>query len=63
MVKEAWNVFMKGAHHFLHGMIKNKKGSDEQVEISTKISRITTCQIERMPGTPDLLRQPLRIAA
>lgn len=30
-MKEAWNVFMKGEHHFLHGMIKNKKGSDEQV--------------------------------
>jgi hypothetical protein len=48
---------MKGEHHFLHGTIKNKKGSDEQVASSTKISRITTCQIERIPGTKDLLRQ------
>jgi len=30
-VKEAWNVPMKGEQNFLHGMIKNKKGSDEQV--------------------------------
>ena len=51
---------MKDEHHFLHGMIKNKKGSDEQEASSTKISRITTCQIERMPGTADLARPPLK---
>lgn len=39
-MKETWNVFMKGEQNFLHGMIKNKKGSDEQVASTTKISRL-----------------------